>query len=291
MKRIILIAVALMFMGQVNAADIKHHARAKTATGYIKLEGKIAKGDYEQLKNLLRIGHTHEVFGIHLASLGGDFFEAMKIGRLIRCLKLRTVTTFLLASGLENLSDPTGFVEYWEKSNGTPLPINTEAKDKKNALCFSVCFFIHVAGINRRGNRLGIHRPYLPSKQLVTLTVDEAASLQAVLRKEAREYLHEMNVPAFYVEKIFSTPPDDLYLLKGDEVNTYFDSYIPAISNWIAAQCSKVMSLEERAWLNMYGAGRCPKSECRSGDTNTKKFINMITKDDHFKSCQLRQGQ
>ena len=37
-------------MGQAGAANIKHPATPK-ATGYIKLEGKIAEGDYEKLKN------------------------------------------------------------------------------------------------------------------------------------------------------------------------------------------------------------------------------------------------
>ena len=92
MKRIILIVVVLKFVGQADAENFKYPAHPK-ATGYIKLEGKIAKVNYEKLKNLLRKPALYYVFGIHFALLGGDFFEGMKIGLLIRRLKLRTETT------------------------------------------------------------------------------------------------------------------------------------------------------------------------------------------------------
>ena len=52
-------------------------------------EGRIQTGDFETVKNF--IAGNNRVVEIYLASPGGDLAEAIKIGRLIRLLKLSTV--------------------------------------------------------------------------------------------------------------------------------------------------------------------------------------------------------
>src|SRR5688572_2620111 len=58
----------------------------------LALRGEIKEGDYDILFNSLKLRHDMglPVAIIYLNSPGGDFREAMKIGRLIRKLKLTT---------------------------------------------------------------------------------------------------------------------------------------------------------------------------------------------------------
>jgi hypothetical protein len=52
------------------------------------LEGKIEPGDLEKLRSFI---HDEPALEIYLASPGGDLAEAMKIGRLLRALKVTTI--------------------------------------------------------------------------------------------------------------------------------------------------------------------------------------------------------
>jgi hypothetical protein len=80
---------------------------------------------------------------VHLFASGGDFTEAMKIGRAIRALELSSRVPARSASGSPSCSGPVAI----------------EPKDQTHCTCASACFFIHVAGTDRRGDYLAVHRP------------------------------------------------------------------------------------------------------------------------------------
>ncbi len=89
---------------------------------------------------------------VYLASQGGDVLEAMKIGRLIRKLRYETF-------------GPLNFDGH----------IVSHVKfDKQNLTCASSCFFLLAAGIERVGNVVGIHRPYLPEQRYKEIGANDA---------------------------------------------------------------------------------------------------------------------
>jgi hypothetical protein len=96
------ILVCLVNAAPVQAADITGSMRAEVtgvsgSFGFI-LEGKIEPGDYEKLKSAYVDMRVNQFYlgspganNFYLASPGGDLAEAMKIGHLVRALKLHTI--------------------------------------------------------------------------------------------------------------------------------------------------------------------------------------------------------
>ena len=59
----------------------------------IEMRGKIVPGDYEKFKKVVAEGHSklfHYFNEVHLISEGGDLIDAIKIGQLIRRLRMKT---------------------------------------------------------------------------------------------------------------------------------------------------------------------------------------------------------
>jgi hypothetical protein len=87
------IAACAVSVAPLRAADI----RGDMQNGVV-LEGKIEAGDYNKLRSVYGEKSTNQFYigmpganEIYLASPGGDLAEAMKIGRLVRALKLHTI--------------------------------------------------------------------------------------------------------------------------------------------------------------------------------------------------------
>ena len=79
-----------------NAADIK--LGWETSYGFeVVLEGPIVSGDYDKLQSFVE---TNDVQSVYLASPGGSVTEAIKIGRLVRELKLETITPVQVSGDL-----------------------------------------------------------------------------------------------------------------------------------------------------------------------------------------------
>jgi hypothetical protein len=201
----------------------------------IVLEGSIERGDFEKLRSLLANGE----FGpdLFLASPGGDVVEAIKIGRLIRLLKLGTVVP-TRAPGSEITS---GLI----RRHGLT--------DSKNFICASACFFVFVAGIERRQDFigspiLGIHRPYLSKDDLVGLTSDQAMSVVGASRRIVEAYLRDMSVPAKYVDEMFSIGSDEIKWIGADDFGTDFEGFIAELRDWVDAQCDKRTKEEKTIW-------------------------------------------
>jgi hypothetical protein len=97
------------------------------------LEGKIEPGDFEKVRSFLLSEYSLEIF---LASPGGDLAEAMKIGRLVRSLKLETVV-------------PGKYSSEWVKKNPGFRKAHNLKDFSSDYTCTSACFFVFVAGIMR----------------------------------------------------------------------------------------------------------------------------------------------
>ena len=153
---------------------------AETSSGRplqgITMEGEIKQGDYAAFLPLVL--STKGANTVFLASPGGDFLEALRVGRLIRRLKMQ-----VWAPQLRDLSI-------------------VKLDDMANNVCASSCFFIYIAGIKRTGNEIGVHRPYLPKEAYKSMGLTEAEQSYALVEKLVFEYLAEMSVPPGYGYKL-----------------------------------------------------------------------------------------
>jgi hypothetical protein len=204
----------------------------KIYRGVLVLEGKIVPGDYDQLRNFLgnESNFAKITGGVFLASPGGYVTEAMKIGHLIRALRLSTDAP----SG-----PPRGIAKF-----GEPLiqPRNL-AFPKANYICASACFFMYVSGIYRNLNwagRLGVHRPTQLESEAGTHVSDEARKSRSwFLHETVKNYLKNMDVPEKYVDLIFSTPPNGMRWITQDEFDGDLRGFIPEMTRWVGGKCDR----------------------------------------------------
>ena len=220
----------VLWSATANAAEI----RMDPAAGGAVLEGKIDVGDFDKFKSFLLSGNNP--VEIYLASPGGVLAEAMKIGLLIRTLKLSTVVP---GKALTNQSRELAAARH-------------DLKDPKaDYLCTSACFFIFVAGIHRSSDDighaiLGIHSPSLSESALNKLSFDQVAVADDQIRTAIENYLKVMDVPAKYAEDMFSVPKGKVQWIRNDEFEADFAGFIPTLRGLVAARCGSGTDLENK---------------------------------------------
>jgi hypothetical protein len=256
-RLIIALAVYAASCAHLHAADIRadiigtpivSRSGVKLGPRSVIVEGKIEAGDYDKLRSIYgERGQSEfslglpEVDVLSLASPGGDLAEAMKIGRLVRPLKLIT-----------NVPSRIGLHSTLGMANEHKLK-NPQA----NYMCASACFFIFVAGVKRTddawsGNPiLGVHRPYLSDSDLRMLSGDQAIASTDRLRTAIENYLKEMGVPAKYAGMMFAVPKDEVQWIGAADFTNDLEGIIPELKDWVAARCDKRTDVEKALWKNM----------------------------------------
>lgn len=182
--------------------------------GGITIEGPIEIGDFDRF--VTQIFQSNQKGGpgpVYLASPGGNFVEAMRIGHLIRELKL---TVFA----------PEVKDHPWSR-----------LKRLENNLCASSCFFIYAAGVQRFGKILGVHRPYLSKKDYEDLTLDAAANTHSNIQDISSAYLRTMGVPSSISEKIMAVSSEQIKWLTNAEVDELY-GLISEYQEWFKARCA-----------------------------------------------------
>lgn len=197
------------------AADVRVPMYSPTRSmGGIMIEGEIVDGDYAKFEKLVM-----QIFNpgvVWLASPGGDLVEAMKIGRLVRELKLSV----------------------WAPPKSGPLFPMVDSK--KNAVCASACFFIYAAGVERKGEILGVHRPYMSATAYRRMGLDEAALRQSVVMKVSGDYLKEMGISSNLVERMNGIDSEKIVWLTETETSA-LAGFIPEYTEWFKANCPPVI--------------------------------------------------
>ena len=222
------IALSLM----LGVAPSKALDDLKVYRGVLILEGKIVSGDYERLRNFLGTKSNFDKIsgGVFLASQGGNVVEAMKMGRLIRTLRLSTDAPSGPAAGIprfgESLIQPYNLVN-----------------PRANYLCASACFFVYVAGIYRHlswAGRLGVHRPTI-SEGIANLPESDDAKKSATwfIHETVKNYLKDMDVPDKYADLIYSVPPTKVRWITQNEFDSDLEGFIPELSEWVGANCGQ----------------------------------------------------
>jgi hypothetical protein len=192
--------------------------------------------------------------------------EAIKIGHLVRELKLRTII-------------PVQASDDFRKELAEDHKL-TNPKD--NYLCASACFFVFVAGVERKtlfGDPiLGIHRPYLTDGDLRSLSGGQAMSSAIQLRVVVESYLKEMGVPAKYADLMFSVPKDEVRWIGRTEFEADLEGIIPELKDWVDARCDKRTDVEKAAWvaLKNKSSAQMTEAERSISDMLGKKMSEMV---------------
>jgi hypothetical protein len=200
----------------------------RVVRGVLILEGRIDAGDYASVRNFLSDqSNFNKMIGqVFLASPGGNVFEALQIGYLIRRLRLST----------DAPSRPPPTV----RSSGSEIIRPLDLTNPRRYLCTSACFLLYVAGIYREfvwAGRLGLHRPQLEYKP-GWATEKDAAMATADMHAKLKSYLAEMNVPNKYLEFMYSVPPTEVRLITQTELNADLKGYIPKVRAMLDAKCN-----------------------------------------------------
>jgi len=218
MRAVIFTYVAsLISVSQVVAADLKVHL----INGQVfesSLKGEIKSGDYDRVvAQLLNGGLGYSLF---LDSPGGDAVEAMRIGRLIRDLRMWTEVPLRIGNMAYSLSHPKGV-------------------SLTDSNCSSACFLIFAAGIYRLGDHVGVHRIFVNHKHLRSMKPVEAAELTGKVTQAVSAYLSEMGVPVHLIERIKAIPSKEIEWLSQADIDRYFTGFIPQYAEWVAAKCKR----------------------------------------------------
>lgn len=220
---------AVSLIAQSWAADVRVNTRFATYP-MVVIEGEIVKGDHQTFLAAVR-NERGRVGEVILLSPGGDFEEAMKIGRSMRALEL-------------NSSVP------YRDERGRPDCRIEAPKDPANCTAASAAFFVHVGSVFRSGQYLAVHRPYFDPKAFGSLSQAAARKAFEALQMEARAYMVEMDVPLQVQNDVLATPSDKAMLLDNKTVATYFAGHLPSQHEWLLAKCSSITAAERQFWDN-----------------------------------------
>jgi hypothetical protein len=113
-------------------------------------------------------------------------------------------------------------------------------------VCASACFLIWVGGIERFGNALIVHRPRdvsgtFGSKAAARASREYSATLSAI-----DSYLVEMEVPPSIIEKVKTTPSNEIAFLAFEDVLRM--KRPPSIAEWLISDCGSVRE-DEDEWI------------------------------------------
>lgn len=211
------------------AADVHPYFANSGKFRAIVIEGNIEPGDFETFLRIIR-ENQGQISSVFILSPGGNFYEAMKIGRAMRALELGSQVPMRTPSGRPSCED---------------VMLGIKPKDPKNCTCASAGFFIHIGGVHRGGTFLSVHRPYFEQGSFGKLSQVDAKKAFDTLQEKARKYMQEMGVPQHIQEDVLGTPSDRALILDEKTVKTYFWLELPYRHEWLMNKCSKLSALEK----------------------------------------------
>jgi hypothetical protein len=234
---VVLALLLVLLVGQVldplpaGAAEIRIDPSLAAGQGAV-LEGKLEAGDFDKVRNFILDGAgAHEIY---LASPGGNLAEAMKIGLLVRLLKLSTVVPSRAPTpeGRETLAARHGLTN-----------------PRSDYMCASACFFVFVGGLYRESDAhgepiLGVHRPAVVQKGPTRLSPEQLAGADAKAQSVIKNYVKAMEIPTLYADEMYSVPKNYMRWIRNDEFERDFKGFVPELRDVVRAFCTKPTGTE-----------------------------------------------
>jgi hypothetical protein len=194
----------------------------------VKLEGDIVPGDSQKLLEFYNT-YGEWVSPIYLRSKGGNVDEAMKIGTIIRRLRLETN------------------VPRWDIGRE---PIDFIKLDhRENMICASACFLVYAAGAYRSGNYLAMHRPYLQREDAKKINDVEYEALQKRLFPKVKAYLADMEIDQYWIDQMFAANSQDRYMPTWAEADSklhHLMGIVPSLEEIVLSKCNQDADVDRK---------------------------------------------
>ena len=159
---------------------------------------------------------------VYLRSKGGDVTEAMKMGAIIRRLRLETS------------------VPVWDTGKA---PIDLIKVDhQENMVCASACFLAYAGGAIRFGNYLALHRPFLPREEARKLNDAEYELAQKEMMPEVKAYLADMDIDQYWIDRMFSANSQEYYMPTWNEADNkvhHLMDMVPSLEEVVLSKCNE----------------------------------------------------
>jgi len=246
----------LVVLDAANSATIEL-ARKPDGTALIgvKVEGEIVAGDSLKLLSIYRSYGSSAASRVYLLSKGGNVAEAIKLGLIVRRLRLRTEAPI-------------------KDGDGPVICPFVLMVDRTNCICASACFLVYAGGADRSGNYIALHRPYLPKE--VTDALSDVAR-EGAQKREMRwvsNYLQEMEVSQFFIDKMMSTNSQNVQFVSlRDASNYHLLGAVPSIEEIVLTKCDGGAHEEEQ--FNAI-AGKGASATAEEQELKVQLFANII---------------
>jgi tetratricopeptide (TPR) repeat protein len=211
----------------------------------VQIWGEIDDGDAQKLERLLAA--RSEVSTVYLLSQGGNLWEALKIGRIIRERLLATRAKSPSAADGKAILQPCG-------TNGRPV------------CCANSCAFAYLAGVQiERDEIVGLHRPTITDLGERFNTEPPEALREAT--QKVREYFTEMEIEDRLYRLMMNDPADRIVVAAVDPAypdDGDYNRYPPSVLVWLKAKCAdKVGKRREEIYKCMRDALTSEREERR----------------------------
>ena len=251
--------------GHAWAAEIWTASVAGNTVGIV-IEGGIEPGDYERFRSAVH-DFGPSVRTVYLRSKGGNVVEAMKIGDLIRRLRLDTDAPLKLPGRQSNCFEAS-------------------PKNSSNCICASACFLVYAAGSNRHGNHLGLHRPYLPAATATTMDESDHDQTHRAISETVRSYLMQMDVPIRFIDLMFSRSSRQIYFVTIEEAER--DALIGRVASmeeYLIPRCATISPRDEamlKGLRERTAAGTATDADRRKGQEIGTRLLGDL-------ECNVRE--
>ena len=200
----------------------------------LDIEGVIEPGDYERFLSIARESQG-KLSGVSLYSPGGDFLEAIKIGRALRALEISSQVPMRGRDGRAVCEESS----------------ISSVRNPENCTAASAAFFIHIGAVHRGGTYLAVHRPYFDPSRFRNLSQAEAQVAYTQLLSAAKDYMDEMAIPRHVQEEVLNTPSDKAVLLDERTIRTHIWGDLPHRYEWRRAKCAKLTAQQAHRYAQL----------------------------------------
>jgi hypothetical protein len=208
------------FAGNAATFELARRTDGTVVEG-IKVEGEIVPGDAQRLLDFY--GKYGELISpVYLRSKGGDVAEAMRMGTIIRRLRLKTE------------------VPVWDTGRQPIDPIKVDHQE--NTICASACFLVYAGGASRFGNYLAMHRPFLPREEARNLSDVEYEVAQKEMVPKVKGYLADMEIDQYWIDRMLSANSQEQYMATWNEADSkvhHLMGVVPSLEEVVLSKCNE----------------------------------------------------
>jgi len=226
----------------------------------VSIVGEIVQGDFEKFVKTAKeviLSDEYRYFSVYLNSRGGDAFEAMKIGRLVRDLLAETYAFGFVyfdpdsESGIEEAQYYASHPGEQEKNKRKKfIPLGEKIPSDFIGRCYSACVLIFYAGVKRDSTdngyfrdesktipMIGLHRPYYDKNYYSGLSPTEAKLAYRKLESTVATYLSEMGAANEVIERMLKTASNEIEMVAYKDFKMLYERKEPFLEEWLLAKC------------------------------------------------------